>query len=96
MVDFHPFPVYLFDDCAFALWCPDMSGIVALVILLMTLSPSTPECERPFSSMNSIKTSSRTALGQATLCDMMLIACDGPSPQQTQEENSWPDCGHHK
>jgi len=22
MVDFRPFPVYLFDDCAFALWEP--------------------------------------------------------------------------
>jgi len=42
-----PFPVYLFDHCAFAFYGDlDMPGMVALVNLLMTLSPSTAECER--------------------------------------------------
>ena len=59
-----------------------MSGMVALVNLLMTLSPSTAECERQFPSMNSIKTTLRNSLVRENLCDLMLIAYDGSLPKQ--------------
>jgi len=74
-----PIPVYLIDHCAFAFYGdPHMPGMVALVNLLMTLSPSTAECERQCSSINSIKTSLRNSLGQENLCNLMLIAYDVP------------------
>ena len=64
-------------------------------------SDDTAECERQFSSMNSIKTSLRNSLDQEYLCDLLLIACDGPLPKQFLPGpviDKWLVCsnsGHH-
>ena len=46
---------------------------------MLTLSPSTAECERQFSSMNRIKTSLHNRLSDDSLQALMKINYDGPS-----------------
>lgn len=50
-----------------------------VVELMLVMSPSTAECERGFSSMNSIKTKLRNGMNQETLQSLMLISIHGPS-----------------
>lgn len=53
-------------------------NILVLVDLMLTLSPSTSECECQFSAMNRIKTSLRNQLSNDSLQALMKINCDGP------------------
>lgn len=54
-------------------------NILVLVDLMLTLSPSTAECERQFSSMKRIKTALRNRLSNESLQALMKINCDGPA-----------------
>jgi len=51
---------------------------------MLTLSPSTAECERGFSKMNLIKTDKRTRLQYNSLSSLVRICCDGPALQDFQ------------
>lgn len=53
--------------------------IATLIELLFAISPSTAECERSFSSMNLIKTPSRSSMSQANLLNQMRVVMSGPS-----------------
>lgn len=67
-------------------------NILVLVDLMLTLSPSTAECERQFSSMNRIKTALRNRLSNDSLQALMKINCDGPSDNDFDPEeaiNKW-------
>lgn len=57
----------------------DIKNISLLIEIMFCMSPSTAVCERGFSTMNRIKTSTRNSLGSETLNDLMRIAIDGPS-----------------
>jgi len=50
--------------------------------LIIVFLPWSAECERQFSSMNSIKTLLRNSLGQENIHDSMLIACDDLLPKE--------------
>ena len=56
----------------------ELQNVLILVEMMLTLSPSTAECERQFSCMNRVKTSLRNSLSQDTLQALMKIGCDGP------------------
>ncbi|KAH3781754.1 hypothetical protein DPMN_159658 [Dreissena polymorpha] len=45
---------------------------------MLTISPSTAECERGFSRMNLIKTDKRTYRHYDSLASLVRISCDGP------------------
>lgn len=62
--------------------------ISTLIELLLTISPSTAACERSFSSMNLIKTPSRSTLSQANLKNQMRIVLSGPSLQDFDASDS--------
>ena len=73
-----------------------LKNILVLVELMLTVSPSTAQCERGFSSMNKIKTSQRNSLTQTTLQDLMTICIDGPSLEEfdsTDSINYWLTAG---
>ena len=57
---------------------PHLKNILPLVSIMLTISPSTAECERGFSQANRIKTSLRTSLSQDTFSNLMRIRMDGP------------------
>ena len=57
-------------------------NILVLVELMLTLSPSTAECERQFSSMNRIKSALRNRLSNDSLHALMKTNCDGPSDDE--------------
>ena len=70
--------------------------ILPLVKIMLTISPSTAECERGFSQLNRIKTESRTSLKQDTMSSLMRIALDGPMLkdfQPTQSIVKWLNSG---
>ena len=59
---------------------------------MLTLSPSTAECERQFSSMKRIKTALRNRLSNDSLQALMKTNCDGPSVNDFDSEegiNKW-------
>jgi hypothetical protein len=56
--------------------------IATLIEMLFAISPSTAECELSFSSMNLIKTPSRSSMSQANLLNQMRIVMSGPSPHR--------------
>lgn len=58
-----------------------IQNIIPIVNVMLTISPSTAECERGFSTMNRIKTQSRTSMSQSTLQNLIRISVDGPSMQ---------------
>lgn len=60
----------------------EVKNILPLVNIMVTLSPSTAECERQFSAMNIIKTCLRTNLKQETLEALMRVKSDGPDLSQ--------------
>ena len=55
-----------------------IKNISTLVKIMLTISPSTAECERGFSKMNMIKTDKRTRLQYDSLAPLVRINCDGP------------------
>ena len=55
----------------------DIRGMIVLLQIMMTISPSTAACERGFSCMNREKTTLRTGLTEGTLDDIMRINIDG-------------------
>ena len=57
----------------------NVQHILPLVNIMLTISPSTAECERGFSAMNKIKIESRTSMSQDTLKNLMRISSDGPN-----------------
>ena len=63
-------------------------NILVLVDLMLTLSPSTAECERQFSSMNRVKTALRNRLSNDSLQALMKINCDGPSADDFDPEEA--------
>ena len=56
-----------------------IKNISLLVQIMLTISPSTAECERGFSQMNLIKTERRTRLQYESLASLVRINIDGPS-----------------
>ena len=55
-----------------------ISCLFPLINIMLTLSPTTAECERGFSLMNGLKTQNRTLMKQDTLGSLMRIEIDGP------------------
>lgn len=72
------------------------SAIKKVVMLMMVVSPSTAECERGFSCMRLIKTSTRNCANQETLQMLMTVKRTGPSLQDFDAEKAirhWLACG---
>ena len=55
-----------------------MKHIMILILIMLTISPTTAECERGFSSVNNIKTTARTSMKQEALSSLVRIKFDGP------------------
>lgn len=55
-----------------------LAHILPLVTIMLTISPTTAECERGFSQLNQVKTQLRTSLNQETLSALLRIRIDGP------------------
>ena len=55
-----------------------MKHIMILILIMLTVSPTTAECERGFSSVNNIKTTARTSMKQEALSSLVRIKVDGP------------------
>ena len=55
-----------------------MKDIMILILIMLTISPTTAECERGFSSVNNIKTTARTSMKQEALSSLVRIKVDGP------------------
>ncbi|MES9884373.1 MAG: hAT transposon family protein [Sedimenticola sp.] len=73
-----------------------LKNILPLVKIMLTISPTTAECERGFSKMNQIKTDSRTSLKQSTVSSLMRINLDGMSLEDykpTQSIVHWLNAG---
>ena len=71
---------------------PELCNIMHLVHIMLTISPSTAECERQFSGMKLIKSNRRCRLQQGTLDNLMRIHCDGPELQEYDPDpaiNAW-------
>ena len=56
-----------------------LKHILPLVSIMLTISPTTAECERGFSQMNQVKTQLRTSLNQETISSLLRIKIDGPT-----------------
>ena len=50
-----------------------MKHIMILILIMLTISPTTAECERGFSSVNNIKTTARTSMKQEVLSSLVRI-----------------------
>ncbi|KAH3752654.1 uncharacterized protein LOC127847728 [Dreissena polymorpha] len=75
----------------------DIQNILTLVNIMVSISPSTAECERQFSAMNFIKNSRRYHMNQDTLEALMRVHADGPPLHEYKAEEAihhWMDCGH--
>ena len=48
-----------------------------LILIMLTISPTTAECEGGFSSVNNIKTITRTSMKQEALSSLVRIKVDG-------------------
>ena len=68
-----------------------LKNILPLVTIMLTISPSTAECERGFSQTNRIKTDLRTRLSQDNFSNVMRINMDGP---KLHDFNSRPATEH--
>ena len=55
-----------------------MKHFMILILIMLTISPTTAECERGFSSVNNIKTTARTSMKQETFSSLVRIKVDGP------------------
>ncbi|KAG1656718.1 DNA polymerase delta subunit 3 [Nymphon striatum] len=56
-----------------------LTAILPIINIMLTISPSTAQCERGFSAMNGLKTQYRTSLNQNSLSHLMRVKVDGPS-----------------
>ncbi|KAG1670861.1 Proliferating cell nuclear antigen [Nymphon striatum] len=56
-----------------------LTAILPIINVMLTISPSTAQCERGFSAMNGLKTQYRTSLNQNSLSHLMRVKVDGPS-----------------
>lgn len=61
-------------------------NILLLVQIMLTISPSTAQCERSFSAMKMIKTSHRSSLRQEMLSSLMRIHASGISFEEFNPE----------
>ena len=50
-----------------------MKHIMILILIMLTISPTTAEYERGFSSVNNIKTTARTSMKQEALSSLVRI-----------------------
>ena len=71
--------------------------VLSLINNMLTVSPTTAECERGFSLMNELKTQYRTSMKQDSLSSLMRIKVDGPefeafSPADSL--NQWLESGN--
>ena len=74
-----------------------ISCILPLVNIMLTISPSTAECERGFSLMNGLKTQNRTSIKQDTLSCLMRIKVDGSDFESflpAESLNNWLESGN--
>ena len=55
-----------------------MKHIMILILIMLTISPTTAECEGGFNSVNNIKTTARTSMKQEALSSLVKIKVDGP------------------
>ncbi|KAG1674320.1 Nuclear pore complex protein Nup205 [Nymphon striatum] len=55
-----------------------LTAILPIINIMLTISPSTAQCERGFSAMNGLKTQYRTSLNQNSLSHLMRVKVDGP------------------
>ncbi|XP_053398529.1 zinc finger protein 862-like isoform X1 [Mercenaria mercenaria] len=55
-----------------------ITNILVLLKIMITVSPSTAECERQFSAMKLIKSARRSHMNQDTLEALMRVHADGP------------------
>ena len=55
-----------------------MKHIMSLILIMLTISPTTAERERGFSSVKNIKTTARTSMKQEALSSLVRIKVDGP------------------
>ncbi len=53
----------------------ELTSILVLVKLMMTMSSSTAQCERSFSLMNQLKTNLQTTMSAETLSSRIRVAC---------------------
>ena len=58
-----------------------------LILIMLTISPTTAECERGFSSVNTIKTTARTSMKQEALSSLARIKIDGPYGIQSHRKH---------
>ena len=70
--------------------------MLPLVRIMLTISPSTAECERGFSAMNRIKTQSKTSMSQLTLQNLMRVTIDGPTHDPIDSVVLWLNSGTDK
>ena len=54
-----------------------MKHIMILILIMLTIPPTTVECERGFSSVNNINTTARTNMKQEALSSLVRIKVDG-------------------
>ncbi|XP_052241384.1 zinc finger protein 862-like [Dreissena polymorpha] len=74
----------------------DIQNILTLVNIMVSISPSSAECERQFSAMKLIKSCRRSHMHQDTLEALMRVHADGPPLQEYKAEGAihhWMDCG---
>ena len=55
-----------------------MEHIMILILIMLTISPTTAECKRGFNSVNNIRTTARTSMKQEALSSLVRIQVDGP------------------
>ena len=70
--------------------------IMILILTMLTISPTTVECERGFSSFNNIKTTARTSMKQEALSSLVRIKVDGPDLMEyspTESIRNWFNSG---
>ena len=58
--------------------------IMILIIIMLTISSTTVECERGLSSVNNIKTTAITSMKQKALSSFVIIKVDGPDRKEYQ------------
>ena len=56
-----------------------MKHNMILILIMLTILPTTAECERGFSSVINIKTTARTSMKQEALSSLVRIKVDGSS-----------------
>lgn len=72
-----------------------IKSILPIINIMLSISPTTAECERGFSTMNMIKTQGRTSMSQSTLQSLVRINVDGPKMENFSATKSivhWMDC----